>query len=146
MKKLCSCDCSENHYNSQACVIWCFDDRFSKALATYTSECKIGDYDLVKIAGGAKSLASPENSNERDFVLKQIKISIKLHNTKKVILMNHADCGAYGGSKSFGNDDMCEKLAHSEELQKAELFLKNNLPNDIEIEKVFVTFGEVFVV
>lgn len=143
MQKFCSCECSKEHYNSEACIIWCFDDRFSKALTAYTSECGIKDYDLVKIAGGAKSLASPQHASEREFVLKQVQTSIKLHHTKRVILMNHADCGAYGGSKSFENDDCRERLAHEEELQKAEIFLKDNLPEDIEIKKVFVGFDEV---
>jgi carbonic anhydrase len=143
MEKLFSCECSKGHYNSQACIVWCFDDRFSNVLNEFTNKCGIKDYDLVKIAGGAKCLASPQNASEREFVLNQIQTSIKLHGTKKIILMNHADCGAYGGSKSFSNDDSAERMAHKEELKKAELFLKENLPGDIEIEKVFAGFNEV---
>lgn len=146
MEKLFIFESSKNHYNSDACIIWCYDDRFSKALLAFTDNCGIKNYDLVKIAGGAKSLASPQDFSEREFVLKQIQTSIKLHGTKKVILMNHADCGAYGGSKNFKNDEIVERKTHEDELKKAEIFLKDNLPSGIKIEKVFACFNEVYTV
>ena len=53
--------------------------------------------DPIKIAGGAKVLASPEREADREFVLDQIRKSMRLHGTRRVILMVHSDCGAYGG-------------------------------------------------
>jgi hypothetical protein len=50
--------------------------------------------DPIKIAGGAKCLASPEPESDREFVLDQIRKSMRLHETKRVILMVHSD-GAY---------------------------------------------------
>jgi carbonic anhydrase len=40
-----------------------------------------------------------------EFVLEQIRKSIRLHGTRRVILMVHSDCGAYGGlAEGFRGD------------------------------------------
>jgi len=119
------------HYTADACIVWCFDDRFTKALGEFVRVCGFRNFDLVKIAGGAKSLASPDEESERDFVLNQIQKSIKLHHTKLVVLMNHAECGAYG-----------EKQTAREDLQKAKEYLQAKLPG-IEIKTVFADFEKI---
>jgi len=53
-----------------------------------------GDYDLVSCAGSAKDLLG--NEAERDFLLKQIILSQKLHQIKNVVFLYHDNCGAYG--------------------------------------------------
>jgi len=53
-----------------------------------------GDYDMVSCAGSAKDLLGSEA--ERDFLLKQITLSQKLHQTKNVVVLYHDNCGAYG--------------------------------------------------
>jgi carbonic anhydrase len=132
----------QNHYTADACVVWCFDDRFSKLLEEFVKARGYKNYDLVKIAGGAKSLASPENETERFFVLKQIRTSINLHHTPKVILMCHEDCGAYGGKKEFSGDaDEREKICA--DLKEAEHILRNNLPKEVEVEIIFADFNGI---
>jgi carbonic anhydrase len=130
---------SQEHYSADACIVWCFDDRFSRLLEEFVKERGYKNYDLVKIAGGAKSLASPENESERLFVLKQIRTSINLHQAKEVILMCHEDCGAYGGKKLFAGDkDEREKICA--DLKEAAHILLNNLPKDVKVEMVFADF------
>ncbi len=46
-----------------------------------------GNYDRVAIAGGAQDIYS---------VLKHVELAVRLHKIRKVILINHEDCGAYG--------------------------------------------------
>ena len=133
---------SSDHYSADACIVWCFDDRFTKLLNEFVKSREYNNYDLVKVAGGAKSLASPENEAERLFLLKQIRTSINLHNAKSVILMCHEDCGAYGGKKAFENDEN-EKEKICLDLKEAEHILKNNLPKEVKIEMVFADFGGI---
>lgn len=144
MKKITSCHCSEHHYKASACIVWCFDDRFTKSLEKIIRCYKIKNYDLVKVAGGAKSLAIPGNSSDKDFILKQIQTSIKLHNAQKIILMTHSDCGAYGGLKAFGNDPDKETEFHKKELENAKKFLEENISQNLKIETIFVDFKSIF--
>ena len=105
MEKVFHFTAAREKYQCDAAVIWCFDNRFQLELTKYLKRLGILNTDPIKIAGGAKSLASPEHSTDRDFVLEQIRKSVRLHGTKLVILMVHSDCGAYGGlSAGFGGD------------------------------------------
>ena len=118
---------SPDHYTANVCVVWCFDDRFYKLLKAFGKQEHFGHIDLVKIAGGAKALASAEGASpDRDFVLNQIKTSARLHGTKRVILMLHRDCGAYGGSKNFADagaerDELEKQLRHARDFVTQEL-------------------------
>jgi hypothetical protein len=126
---------SKDHYIADACVVWCFDDRFYKLLKAFGKQERFAHIDLVKIAGGAKALAG-EASPDRDFVLNQIKTSARLHGTKRVILMLHRDCGAYGGSKSFADADaekeeLIKQLHQAQDLVKKELCDVDGLVVDV---------------
>lgn len=80
----------------------CMDFRFGKAMKGFMEEHgMLDDADLVSIAGSAKNIANPET---QEFALRQIEISKSLHEMKEANLMSHTDCGAYGGRKSFEND------------------------------------------
>ena len=127
------------HYVADACVVWCFDDRFSGLLGKLAKGFK--NFDLVKIAGGAKALAG-DASPERDFVLSQIKTSVRLHGTKRIVLMLHRDCGAYGGSKSFENADG-EVTSHAERLVAAKKFLNNEVPG-VPVDIYFADFDGLY--
>ncbi len=86
-----------DHYIADACVVWCYNDRFYELLKKFGKKQKFTHIDLVKVAGGAKALASAEATPEREFVLNQVKTSVRFHGAKRVVLMLHRDCGAYGG-------------------------------------------------
>lgn len=128
------------HYHADACVVWCFDDRFYKLLKKFGKKRKFGNIDLVKVAGGAKALA--EESPERDFLIGQIKTSVKLHAPKHAILMVHRDCGGYGGSKNFADAD-AERAHLTAQLQAAKAFARRELPG-IFIETYFADFDGLY--
>jgi len=136
MEKIISCSLLSGHYKADACIVWCFDDRFTKALEEFVKSRGYQHYDLIKIAGRAKSLSSPNVPGDRDFLLRQIKTSIALHKAPKVILMNHCDCGAYAGEK--------DKEKYIKELQLAKEHLSRALIDLIEIELLFVDFDGIY--
>ena len=135
MQKIFSYESSKNHYTADACIVWCFDDRFSKLFDEYIKQQNFAHVDLVKVAGGAKDLASPESEPARVYLLDQIAKSITLHHTKEIILMAHSECGAYGGNTDSGY--------YSRELEKAKSVVQKHFP-DIAVRCVFADFGGVF--
>lgn len=116
MKKILHHKVPKDHYHADACVIWCFDDRFSMLFESFKKAMKFKNIDLVKVAGGAKVLATPQAEPEEKYILGQIEKSIKLHHTKRIALMVHSECGAYG--KQFENI-RAEQKFYLNELQKA---------------------------
>lgn len=138
----------ESHYFAEACVVWCFDARTSGDLGDFLANRGFAHADVVKTAGGAKALAfarspvmSPQEVESglaaREFLLSQIKTSIRLHEPQLIILMLHADCGGYGYSKAFPSLE-AELAHHEKELATAKEFLAPKLPSGIEIETVLV--------
>ena len=100
--------------------------------------------DLIKIAGGARVFATHEIEAEEDYFRGQIEKSVKLHHTRKVILMVHQNCGAYG--KTF-DDTASEENFYKTELENAkksvEAFLRSkNL--QIPIETYYATFDGLY--
>lgn len=100
----------------------------------------LGDCDLVGIGGSVKYLIDDNYPERKEFLLEQIKISKELHQAKKVILINHTDCGAYGGSKMFSNEGE-EREFHLQQLKKAKEVIKKRFP-ELEVETVFAEIRE----
>ena len=143
MKKVFHFDAPRERYYCDAAVVWCFDARFNAGFTKFLKRLGIENPDPIKIAGGAKSLVSPELESDREFVLEQIRKSIQLHGTKLVILKLHSDCGAYGGLAAYGNDPQVEARHHEAELRSAAQTLRTAIP-DIEVKAYFVDFEGVW--
>ena len=143
MKKIFHFDSPREKYCCDAAIVWCFDNRFDLGFRKFLKRRGIINSDPIKIAGGAKSLASPEHETDREFLLDQIRKSIRLHGTKHVILMLHSDCGAYGGLAAFGNNAQKEVEHHSQELKKAAENLRSAIFS-VEISGYFVNFEGVY--
>jgi hypothetical protein len=144
MKKVFHFDSPREKYHCDAVILWCYDNRFELAFRKFLSRIGIVHSDPVKIAGGAKSLASPEHESDRDFVLDQIRKSMRLHGTKRAILMLHSDCGAYNGlAAGFGGDPRAEAENHHRELRRAAETLQKAIPG-IAVSAYFVDFEGVW--
>jgi carbonic anhydrase len=144
LKKLFHFDSPREKYHCDAAILWCFDNRFELAFQKFLKRIGVAHPDPVKIAGGAKSLASPESSGDREFVLEQIRKSVKLHGTRRVIMMVHSDCGAYGGlAGGFNGDAAAEAKHHERELQRAAAQLRAAIPG-LEVLGYFVDFEGIW--
>ena len=144
MNKVFHFDAPREKYHCDAAVIWCFDNRFEVGFRKFLKRIGVVNSDPVKIAGGARCLASPDLETEREFVLEQIRKSMRLHGTRRVILMLHSDCGAYGGLDSgFGGDAAAERVHHHQELRRAAESLARAIPG-VETAGYFVDFEGVW--
>lgn len=130
-------------YVADAAVLCCFDERIRLAVQKFLKSQQILHPDMIVIAGGAKTLASPRNDFERDFILEQIRMSILLHKATRAFLMTHSDCATYGGLAAFEGDREREAVHHRSELQRAAELVWKKFP-DLKLETFFVTFDGVF--
>jgi len=144
MTKVFHFDAPRARYQCDAAVVWCFDSRFQLGLTKYLKRLGIENPDPIKIAGGAKSLASPDREADREFVLEQIRKSKALHGTKLVILMLHSDCGAYGGLEAaFGGNARAEAEHHEAELQRAAATISEQI-SGMEVQAYFIDFDGIW--
>src|SRR5260370_16194857 len=101
MKNVFHCDAPADPSVADAAVLCCFDHRISTAVRKFMKKQGIERADMIIVAGGAKTLASPRNDFEQDFILEQVRMSIRLHQTKRVMVMSHSDCATYGVLAQF---------------------------------------------
>ncbi|MDP3973886.1 MAG: hypothetical protein Q8P92_03555 [Candidatus Daviesbacteria bacterium] len=122
-----------NDHNAEGLVVTCIDFRLQEAINRWIAQnFQPKAYDRVALAGGVKSL---------DTVLGQIDIAVRLHNIKKVVLINHDDCGAYG-QENFP-DTQTEHLRHTEDLRNAKAKIKEKHP-DLEVETFYLHLDGFF--
>ncbi len=144
IRKVFHFDAPREKYHCDAAIVWCFDNRFELGFRKYLKRIGVLNTDPIKIAGGAKSLASPEHSSDRQFILEQLRKSIRLHGTHRIILMVHTDCGAYGGLASGFGGDTARELTHLEgELERAASFVRSEIPG-VQVDTYFVSFDGVW--
>jgi carbonic anhydrase len=144
MRKVIHFDSPREWYKSGAAVVGCFDSRFETVSRKLLKRLGVTFPDLIRIAGGAKTLASPEQESHREFILDQIQKSIRLHGTERAILLLHSDCGAYGGlSGGFQGDPQAETSHYRAELERARRFLNDAIPG-LTVECFIVDFEAVW--
>jgi len=72
MRKVFHFDSPREKYHCDASVVSCFDNRFEVVSRKLLKRIGIVQPDPIRVAGGAKSLASPEQEVHRDCVVEQI--------------------------------------------------------------------------
>lgn len=110
-------------------LVRCMDFRLGSAVRDYMKENDLyDDTDIIAVAGAAKDIAQEDGSYVED----QVNLSKKLHNIGTIILMNHTDCGGYGGRDTFASRE-AEHAKHISDLQQAKAKLKAQFP-DVKIK------------
>jgi hypothetical protein len=145
MDKVFHFDSPPEQYIADAAVLCCFDQRIRLAVHKFLQRQSIVRPDMIVVAGGAKTLASPRNDFERDFILEQVRMSIRLHQTKRMFLMSHSDCATYGGLAAFDGDQGREASHHEQELRRAAELVRANFP-ELTVRCFFVNFDGVHAV
>lgn len=104
-------------HHCEAVVLSCIDFRFWRETVEFIEqELGIKNFDFPSLPGAAKTI---NESLGDDLAMKCISVPCDLHHAKKIIIVNHEDCGAYGGSSKFNGDKDAEQKFHEEELKKA---------------------------
>jgi len=142
MKELFHFDSPPEAYSADAVVLSCLDERIRLVVNKFLRRQKILHPDMIVVAGGAKNLVSPRNESDRDFILEQVRISIKYHQASRIYLMTHSDCAAYGGLAAFGGERNKEAAHHERELLRAAEFVKSTFPG-LAPSCFFVSFDGV---
>lgn len=115
-------------HHCKALILHCMDFRFGEAIKNWLAENHLlNDCDLVSLTGASKGLANPKNPSETDIILHQIEISTILHHISQIILMNHTDCGAYGGRDAFESIES-ENSQHVSDMKKAKAIILEKFP------------------
>jgi len=107
----------KNVHACEAAVLTCIDFRFwRETLEFIEKELGIKSFDFPSLPGSAKTI---NECADGDVSMQCVSVPRDLHHAKKLVIVNHQDCGAYGGSKKFNGDETSEEKFHETELEKA---------------------------
>ena len=116
--------------NHKAMVLSCIDPRFQPIIYSYLKKKKLtGKYSSFTIAGSAIGVTANKFKRWHKVFWDNLSISVKLHNIKKLIVINHRDCGAakiINGKKEFS--DINETKVHKNSFQKIKKVFKKKYP------------------
>lgn len=116
-----------NNHECESIIVTCIDFRLQEAINNWISQnFQPNTFDRVALGGGVLNL---------DIVLKQIEIAYKLHHIRKVVLINHEDCGAYGAEGTL------EK--HIQDLKNVKAKIKEFYPQ-LEVETYYLHLDGTF--
>mgnify|MGYP001182641935 CR=1 FL=1 len=116
--------------NYKAMVLSCIDPRFQPIVYNYLKKKNLsGKYSSFTIAGSAVGVTANKFKKWHKVFWDNFKTSVKLHNIKKLIVINHRDCGAakiINGKKEFS--DINEIKVHKNSFQKIKKVFKKKYP------------------
>lgn len=128
-------------HHCSALVICCMDFRLQHCIPDLALQFDIvTNHDYVAVAGGIKSLVAPAKPEYREFIMEQIRISVMLHEIGQVLIVNHLDCGAYGGKRAFASEGE-ERAKHTADMRAAARMIKERYPS-LEVASVLAEFNE----
>ena len=129
----------KNIHSCEAVILTCIDFRFWRETLEYIEkELSIKSFDFPSLPGAAKAI---NGCTENDIAMQCVSVPCDLHHAKKLVIVNHQDCGAYGGSKIFNGDEAAEENFHEEELNKAKAKNLEKYP-DLEVILVYVKLAD----
>ena len=116
--------------NYQAMVLSCIDPRFQTIIFNYLKKKKLtGKYSSFTIAGSAVGVTAKKFKKWHKVFWDNFDTSVKLHNIKKLIVINHYDCGAakiINRNKEFSKIN--ETKIHKNSFQKIKKKFKKKYP------------------
>jgi len=114
----------------KAMVLSCIDPRFQSIVFNYLKKKKlIGKYSSFTIAGSAVGVTANKFKSWHKTFWDNFDTSVKLHNIKKLIVINHRDCGAakiIDGKKVFTKIN--ETKIHINSFKKIKKIFKKKYP------------------
>ena len=114
----------------EAMVLSCMDPRFQPKVYKYLKTKKLtGKYSAFTIAGAAIGVTHKKFKKWHSTFIDNLSTSIKLHKIKKIIVINHEDCGAakiVNGKKKLNS--IIENKIHKESFKKIKKILNSRFP------------------
>jgi len=116
--------------NFRAMVLSCIDPRFQPIINNYLKKKKLnGKYSSFTIAGSAIGVTANKFKRWHKTFWDNFDTSVKLHNIRKLIVINHRDCGAakvINGKKIFNK--LNETKIHQNSFIKIKKKFKKKYP------------------
>jgi len=116
----------------EALALTCMDYRLADAIAPFLAKQNLKhNYDQVALAGASLAGVSPKFPSSNAAVWDHIAIAKQLHHIKKLVVIDHRDCGAYkvAFGKDFAAAHDAETAQHKTVMLQFQAMLKKKHPD-----------------
>lgn len=133
-------------HKAKFCIITCMDFRFQDKIQKYIkNQGWLGSCDEIIIAGASRDLVKPLEPFHKESIIRQINLSVKLHDPDEIIIIDHQDCGGYAQDQTIlsGLETAKDQTEHKIYAKRAYEILKKDYPDKI-VSIYYIAFsGEV---
>ena len=127
----------------KAMILSCIDPRFQSIVYKYLNKKKLkGKYSSFTIAGSAIGVTELKFKKWHKTFWQNFNISIRLHKIKKLIVINHRDCGAakfLNGKNKISKYN--ETQIHKKSFEKIKKLFKRKYPK-LKIETILISLNK----
>lgn len=122
----------ENHRYTDTLLVTCVDFRFRGEIGKLMNDifCLLGDYDEIALPGASLALVESSYPHWGQTISEVVDVLKKIHHIKRVIFLNHRDCGAiryFKGKEAVANKDT-ETKTHKAVFKEARQYMKKHYP------------------
>lgn len=120
-------------YTCDTAVIRCIEFRNRKEDRSFVRfSLGFDSFGLIGFAGSSQAFLKGSRS-----AWKAISLACNHEGCKRIVLMHHADCGAYGGAEIFQGDAIAEEIMHRNEMRKMKDKIQEKHP-EVEVIMAYV--------
>ena len=134
---------------TEALLLSCMDFRFIDKTERYMAGRGLRDkYDHLILAGASLGALTEKYPAWNQTFWEHLDIAIQLHRIRKVLVMDHRDCGVYTVilGEHFAQAPAKEKMAHTSKLKQLGKLIKEKYPR-LEVELLLMSLdGKVEVI
>ncbi len=127
-------------HTTEALLLSCMDYRLIDDITRYMDGRGLtNQYDHIVLAGASLGALTSNFKDWNQTFWEHLKISSDLHHIKKVILMDHRDCGAYKVilKADFSKDPQLETRIHGKFLRDLMVAIHKRYP-ELEVERLLM--------
>ena len=127
----------------KAMVLSCIDPRFQSIIYEFLNKKNLnGKYSFFSIAGGSIGVTAFKFKKWHKTFWENLELSIKIHQIKKLIVINHHDCGAakYVNTKNFFSKSI-ETSIHESSFKKIKKIFKKKYPR-LKIDMYYMSLNK----
>lgn len=125
-------------------MLSCIDYRFPHLICDYLdARGLIGNYDIFTLPGASLGACCPEYPHWNKAFEEIIELAIGLHSIKKVIILNHEECGAFQKLRGVPDKKSDEIVMHKEQVAITQAWLEKKFPQ-LDYEFLYINLlGDV---
>lgn len=119
-------------------VLTCIDYRFPHLVYDYLDERGlVGNYDIFTLPGASLGACCPEYPHWNETLEEVINLALEIHSIKKIIVINHEECGAFQKLRGIPEKKSDERPMHQSQAKVTYDWLDAHFPH-LDLEFIYM--------